>query len=726
MVTLISGEDISNASGSTILSDGYRMMYNFFYQNDATDQPLLIVTPSTQAYRNSGGVSPGDDFLGGGSPGNSVVENLLANGYAILGYDVRGQATNWDGAIQAAGGGDDNSWYHADNTQYPLSAEFGGESFNCRELLDIYELRSYILDAHADKLDSSKVGAFGTSLGGCCTMLAGAFSGKQIPYDSITSSINNLLDSSGNLGDVEAPEEPTGNYIDLELSKDDINFPWPGTDSDRPTWADYDKNDASSFPEFQAIAVQSQTADIPHILAPDGVRCGWVTGPVRLLQGTTVATREVSAGGGTNGPEGYDKLWKSIATGDMTTYTRHWTATNPWRDYMESQTVPMLLQFSYGDRQKSIDNALYWAAQYKGPKYLNATTGHHTAEAVEVETAHRTQLIVQFFNKHIKGDPTAFHPTTNYRFMKTPEVYGDYRNSEFIPDALHLNTSSHPQETPVTYALVTSGGANHLVRGDPSVLAAGVPAASASVKQVLNIDGAGDGDDGADVRGTSALMDLMADNLTGANSDFSRTLFLDTGQGTIRDRPWFNTSSYEFFSEVLSEDVTILGPVSGNFVVSSTDASSQFGYDVLDYDPSYNKFWYQSSSWQGNLEAASNDYGVVTETINPRSIALGCQSFHNEIDASSITVNSGFQYYTFKKGHKIGIRLKNHTYFGPPITKSNKSTFYIMPIIDDFEINFILDEAQCHVTFPVIPEKVTPPQTFKGGGWPRMRDDPLV
>ena len=710
----IPGTDIRDDNGSTILSDGYRMMYNFFYQNDATDQPLLIVTPSTQAYRNSGGVAPGEDFLGGGSPGNSVVENLLANGYAILGYDVRGQATNWDGAIQAAGGGDQNSWYHSDNYQYALSAEFGGESFNCRELLDIYELRSYILAEHADKLDSSKVGAFGTSLGGCCTMLAGAFSGKLIPYDSITSSINNLLDSSSNNYD-----DPTSIfYIPGYDPETPGNFPWPGTNPLRPTWADYDKNDASSFPEFQAIAVQSQTADIPHILAPDGVRCGWVTGPVRLLQGTTVATREVSAGGGTNGPEGYDKLWKSIATGDMTTYTRHWTDTNPWRDYMESQTVPMLLQFSYGDRQRSIDNALYWAAQYKGPKYLNATTGHHTAEDVDVETAHRTQLIVQFFNKHIKGDPTAFHPTTNYRFMKTPEVYEDYRNSEFIPDALHLNTSSHPQETPVTYVLVTSGDANHLVRGDPSVLAANAPVESAaSVKQVLNKDDAGDTLNGALDRGTSALMDRMASN---RHDDFGRTFLLDTGQGTIRDRPWFNTSSHEFFSEVLSEDVTILGPVSGNFVVTCNDASSQFGYDVLDYDPS-NKFSYQSSSWQGD-----GDYGVVTETINPRSIALGCQSFHNEIDASSITVNSGFQYYTFKKGHKIGIRLKNHTYFGPPITGSNKSTFYIMPIIDDFEINFILDEAQCYVTFPVIPEKVTPPQTFKGGGWPRMRDDPLV
>jgi len=717
----IPGTDISNASGSTILSDGYRMMYNFYYQDDATDQPLLIVTPSTQAYRNSGGVAPGEDFLGGGSPGNSVVENLLANGYAILGYDVRGQATNWDGAIQAAGGGDQNSWYHPDNYQYALSAEFGGESFNCRELLDIYELRSYILAEHADKLDSSKVGAFGTSLGGCCTMLAGAFSGKRIPYESITSSINNLLDSSSNNYD-----DPTSIfYIPGYDPNAAGNFPWPGTNTLRPTWADYETTPStSSFPEFQAIAAQSQTADMPHLMAPDGVRCGWVTGLVRLLQGTSVAPREVS------GPAGYDKLWKSMATGDMTTFNRHWQDTNPWRDHMESQTVPMLLQFSYGDRQKSIDNALYWAAQYKGPKHLNATTGHHTAEDVDVETAHRTQLIVQFFNKHIKGDPTAFHPTTNYRFMKTPEAYGDYRNSEFIPDAIHLNTSSHPQETPVTYALVTSGGANHLVRGDPSVLAANAPDAfevSASVKQVLNLgEGVGDGLEGADVRGTSELMDLMADNLTGANSDFSRTLFLDTGQGTMRDRPWFNTSSYEFFSEVLSEDVTILGPVSGNFVVSSTDASSQFGYDVLDYDPSYNKFWYQSSSWQGNLEAASNDYGVVTETINPRSIALGCQSFHNVTDSSSITVNSGFQYYTFKKGHKIGIRLKNHTYFGPPITASNKSTFYIMPIIDDFEINFILDEAQCYVTFPVIPEKVTPPQTFKGGGWPRMRDDPLV
>tara|TARA_Y100000034_G_C6898849_1_gene415040 strand:+ start:943 stop:3051 length:2109 start_codon:yes stop_codon:yes gene_type:complete len=700
----ISGEDISNASGSTILSDGYRMMYNFYYQDDTTDQPLLIVTPSTQAYRNSTAVIPSNGFLAGGSPGNSIVENLLANGYAILGYDVRGQATNWDSAIQDAGGGDENSWYHADNTQYPLSAEFGGESFNCRELLDIYELRSYILDAHADKLDSSKVGAFGTSLGGCCSMLAGAFSGKPIPYSSITSSIDNLLESSGN------------NYGDLPGYNPTTpgNFPWPGTDPDRPTWADYDSADSSSFPEFQAIATQSQTADMPHLLAPDGVRCGWVTGLVRLLQSTTVAPREVS------GPVGFDKLWKSMATGDMTTFNRHWEYTNPWREYMESQTVPMLLQFSYGDRQKSIDNALRWAAQYKGPKYLNATTGHHTAEAVQVETSHQTQLIVQFFNKHIKGDPTAFHPTTNYRFMKTPEVYEDYRNSEFIPDALHLNTSSHPEETPVTYALITSGGANHLVRKDPSVLSATAPDVSASVKQVLNIGGAGDGLDGATDRGTSALMDRMAANRTGPNSDFSRVLFLDTGRGISDSYPWFNTSSYEFFSEVLSEDVTILGPVSGNFVVSSTDASSQFGYDVLDYDPSYNKFLYQSSSWQGDTN------GVVTETINPRSIALGCQSFHNETDSSSITVNSGFQYYTFKKGHKIGIRLKNHTYFGPPITESDKSTFYVMPIIDDFEINFILNEAQCYVTFPVIPEKVTPPQTFKGGGWPRMRDNPLV
>jgi len=377
----------------------------------------------------------------------------------------------------------------------------------------------------------------------------------------------------------------------------------------------------------------------------------------------------------------------------------------------DNQTCPMLMQFSYDDRQKSVDLPLKWMDMYKGPKYFNCTGGHHGGPDWTSENNYKTDLIVQFFRKHVKGETTAFLPKTSYRYMKTPEDYNSYRQEGYVPEALELNTSSAPTEVPTPFVLVASGGDYHLVQKNPSDVSATAPTAVANVVQTLNYE-----EDGTGHSPVSTISNLV-DYLCTTRSSLKSQAVLDDGKGKT-DGSWFTVCATEFYSEELSEDITILGPVSGYFTVSSDTSSSQFAYDVLDYAPS-TAVMYQSSSW--------SDGGILTETINPRSIAIGYQSFHNTTDASAITTKAGFQYYTFRKGHKIGIRLKNHTYFGPVLKENNStSCFQVAPIIGDFDLDVILSEAVSYIMLPVLPDVAPVPEAFKGGGWPRMRDVPLV
>jgi len=603
-----------------VLSDGFEMLMDLYIPKDRTEfsgeVPLIVYTPGTGQYRKVN--IPSRSFLSTAlSPDpTNPLEMCLANGYAVVTYDVRGQATSWD--IEG-GGGSNNSLLtnNLKNNTYAASAEFGSESAGVRELLDLFEIKDYVASgaSWSDYIKGDAVGAMGNSLGGLMGTHAAAWSGQLVPHVGITS------------------------------SQTEFQTAMAGTDLSALDWG-YSEGDR--FSTFQAVSIQSFMGNKWNQFIP-GNRFGFLTGPVRMFDLTTVAPRHL------------DKYESAIRKDDLTAFVSEYEARCPVDTYFASSTVPLLTAFSYDDRQRGLEDYLADVAAYDGPKYFMAATGHHSSPKVlEVETL-LNQNIIQWFDQYIKGTSGAFRPTETFKFMETPDNVSEYRDYNSKRKYRTSDTSTIPGLSSETFFLSeVTGAANEL--------------------QLHAASGHGH----VEIHHRPTGVGNFPFNSTG---DFIDAIKSTKSQYTINSQNMLDGPtppySIDFISSALPEDKLLFGQVSATFNIKS-DASGLIGYEILDYDP--------------NLPFEPNNGTSIT---NPRSVTLGAEGYN---EAFSLNVNrniySRFQCYKFKQGNHVILRLKNHSRYEPPISEPKQSAFKICPYFSQSKFEFFLNSSSCYIKIP--------------------------
>ena len=604
----------------TVLSDGYTMLYNIYLPTTRNEfegkLPLVVITPSTGGWRHS--APPSSQFLDDTTnpdPSN-IMEILLSEGYAVMKYDVRGQATPWS---SQGGGGTDNSFFQPENIQYSVSAEFGAENFAIRELLDLFEIRDNVVGTYASAIDETRVATMGGSLGGLAASMGAAWSGKTVPYNSIVSSQDEFLEA----GAIDIP---------------DLSGTWGYSPSDK-------------FSTFKAVAIASFTGDLESLTAPDGVRSPYLSGPLRTYDINFYAPREVAK---FDGPLREDRI---------TDYSDTFPIRNDFMGEIATTTVPSLFQFSYDDRQRSIDIHRGVYDLITSPKHFFVSTGHHHSPENYQATELRNDNIKRWFNQYVKDIPDAFGIDSQYVVMETPGDVDTYRDPNDKRKYRFLDTLEPPQIEIQPYVLSRVSGNNILVNKEVSEVA-GSTVGKVTIEHTMLPDGP---------NSTNAFIEEIIDNRKTplVASDIIGKWFTEDTELFVMDTPF-------------EKDMLMLGPASGSFTVSS-DASGQFYYDIMEYDENL-----PDGEW------------------NPRVVAGGNKSWHTDGIVSSIDVPSRFQCYKFEEGKYLAIRLKNHTYFAPPIKNPAKSVFEVMPFSTDYTVSFDFTGAGCFVNIPMIDYSLLP------------------
>ena len=605
----------------TVLSDGYTMLYNIYLPTTRNEfggkLPLIVITPSTGGWRYSS--PPSKQFVDDTTNPDpfNITELLLSEGYAVIKYDVRGQAKPWS---SQGGGGVDSSFFHPDNTQYSVSSEFGAENFCVRELLDLFEVRDHTVSAWASAVDSERVGTMGGSLGGLTASMGTAWSGKTVPYDAIVSS-----QDAFNAAGASAIEALSGD--------------WGYTSS-------------TEFTTFKASCIASFIGDLEELTSPDGVRGPFLSGPLRTFDLNFYAPREL------------DLLEEAFRNDDIISYSDSVGLRNPFSTEFATSVVPTLFQFSYDDRQRSIEVPLNLFKTFSGPKHFFAGTGHHSSPENREADIIRNTNIIKWLDEHVKDYSNVFPRGTQYMFMETPSDVETYRDN--LDERVYRETDSDtfPQIINAPYVLSKDGSDNVILQKEPSAVS-------------------------ASTSGTSLIShEMLAGSLASSTSQFIDRIIQFRGSVEFKAQDmignWFTDSSKVFFTSTpFEKDTLLFGQVSGVLSVSS-DTSGQFSYDIMDYDPSK-----PLGKW------------------NPRVVTTGVQSFSSTID-ETLNVNSRFQAYKFEQGHFIAIRLKNHTLFSPAIEDSDRSTFTVLPYFTDYNAQFDLSNAECYFRIPLIQYSLLP------------------
>jgi len=595
-----------------VMSDGFSMFYDLYIPTDTASPtvPLVMTHAATASWRKSG--EPSLSFIDGTSEADptSLKEELLSNGYAVLSFDVRGQARPWK--ISAAGG-KQNSFFQPKNTQYAVSAEFGAENFCVRELLDIFELKDYVV-GNFSAIDDN-VGITGGSLGGIGTSMAAAWSGKEVPYNAIVSSQNAFLKAGAS-----AIPNLSG------------------------TWG---YNSGDTFSTFKAASVGSVIGDIAKLTQPQGPRSPYLSGPLRVYSLNSYSPRE------------YDLVDAALRSDNIGQYTNEILDRNNFAEEISSTTVPVLAQLSIDDRQRGV--GLYFDDFESIPtdKYMFMSTGHHDSPENDEALLKRNTNTLNWMGKYLKGESNDFPLDYMYEIMETPNSVSAYNDPKDLRTYRKFNTLKPSSISEIDLVLSLSGTNRVLIPGQVSSVSSLTTGNEDIKHRVASLSPA---------HSTSEFIDQVIQYR--GDSDFLATDL----KGVM-----FNDVSVPFLSvSAFTEDQIFIGSPSGVFTASA-DASGQFAYDVLDYDP---------------LEPLSVN--------NPRTISMGSVTWHTpSLNSSSVSGEGRYQFYKFAEGHYIGIRLKNHTYFDAAVDDKTTMTFQTIPFFTDFNLQFDLRNGRCSVRVPL-------------------------
>lgn len=607
-----------------VLSDGYTMFYDLYLPVSAIDEsdtgtvPLAILHPSTRSWRKSPAPSPAYVGNRAAPDPTNTADLLLENGYAVMSFDVRGQNTNWS---PNAAGGRDASYFQRDNYQYrDASAGFAATNFCVRELLDIFEIKDHVVASRSEIEDS--VGIVGGSLGGVGTTNAAAWSGKTVPYNAIVSSQDAFQQEAGASA-------------------------YPSLPSDWGYTAE------TKFSTIKAASVGSVFGDAAEITksSTDGhPRSPYLSGPLRAYTFNTYAPKE------------YELIDAAIRGDDILSYTNAVALRNPVGNELITTTVPTLVQLSFDDRQRGIDVALSAFNAMSNTRHMFVSTGHHDAPYNVNALERRTTNTVNWFNEHVKGDSGSFDNTNQFKFMITPADVPTYRDPNNLRDYVDFNTSKPETIVHQPYTL-TASGANYIaIPKDPNgaEMQAGsngtlniahnvIPQAPASTSQFADLL----------IARREITQDYPATDIVGTAFPIDQTTFFGT--------------------DTFSEDKLMVGPPSG-FFGALADASGQFGYEILDYNPA-----------------------VPIGAYNPRTVTQGSFTWHQDgFGLSSVSSVGRFQCYKFEAGHVLGVKIKNHTYYPAPIADPSLMTFETVPFWTNCNTGFSFANGRCSVYVPLM------------------------
>lgn len=660
------------------LSDGFTMLYNMFvpvYKPEFGGKvPLIIHTPGTGQWRNAADLIPSTGFIrsaGEGSwPSNPralySVERLLAAGYAVATYDVRGQSSfileKWlsQGLADEGGGANDSSLFHPanliSNPEDPFGPkipwrEFGAENFAVRELLDVFEFKDHLVSGlnlpWTGEIQQDAVGHIGTSLGGMAGGAGAAWSGKTVPWHGISESQNEFKDAGA------------GEY----------GFP-----------IDWGYTSDSVFSTFQAVSIGSFIADSRVFQPGDpGSRFGYLTGPIRMLHITTTAPRHLAP------------FEAGMRNDNIDDFVTNFNRRAPTTVEMQNTTVPVTAHFSYDDRQRGIDMALDALKDYKGPKFFIGGTSHHNApKNYHVENLYEDTSIA-WFNRYVKGEATALDslPTDkDYYFMETPYEVSSFHNYDHVrafheADSDTLHPSTH---TPFVLSRDYTEGRNVLIQAEPQTIV-NEPDNDVYIDftpsdPAINYD--------PPVTSTSVFIDIIKERKEGGYPSVTSTQLI---KGL-----WDEISHTEYFSDPLESDYLFLGEVSA-YCTFENDKPGNFGFDLLDKTP-----------------------GVFPGSDGVRVVTTGSQGYESASQLGQRLIKSRFQCYKFKAGHRIGFRLKNHTYYGVTPDPNMDDylgvgalrkfetgrSFEICPYFTASRFTFDVHDGMTYIKLPLVP-KVTPP-----------------
>jgi len=609
-----------------VLSDGFTMFYDLYLPMNAIDAsetgtvPMVIVHPSTRSWRKSPAPSPAYVSNRAEPDPTNTADNLLENGYAVMSFDVRGQATSW---TPKAVGGAQNSYFKRDNYQYrEASSAFGATNFCTRELLDIFEIKDHVVALRSEIEDS--VGIVGGSLGGVAGTNAAAWSGKTVPYNAIVSSQDAFQQEGGASAYPELPSD------------------W-GYASD------------TKFSTIKAASIGSVFGDLAELTksAGDGhPRSPYISGPLRAYTLNTYAPKE------------YELIDSAIRGDDIETYSNDVALRNPVGNELVSTTVPTLVQLSFDDRQRGIDIALSAFNALSNDRHMFVSTGHHDSPYNKNAVERRVTNTVNWFNEYVKGVAGSFDNTNQFKFMITPADVPTYRDPNNLRDYVDFNTSKPASIVHQPYTL-TASGANYIaIPKDPNSaeMQAGSNGTLNIAHNITNPQAPSN---------TSEFADILISQRE-ISQDFPATDILNTA---------FPVDQQIFLgTDAFSEDKLMVGPPSG-FFGALADASGQFGYEILDYNPAY----------------------PIQGVLNPRVVSQGSFTWHQDgFGLSSVSSVGRFQCYKFKAGHRLGVKIKNHTYYPAPISDPTKMTFETVPFWTDCNTGFSLANGRCSVYVPLM------------------------
>ncbi len=650
------------------LSDGFTMLYNMYvpvYKPEFEGKvPLVIFTPGTGQYRNSAATIPSLGFIRSAGetawPSNPralhTVERLLASGYAVATYDVRGQATynreKWisEGKANAGGGAEDSSFFLSynliPNPQDPFGPkipfdEFGAENFAVREILDVFEIRDHLVSGlnlpWTGQINQDAIGHIGTSLGGMAGGAAAAWSGKQVPWEGIKRSQKEFEDAGAK----------------------QYGFP-----------TDWGYTSDSVFSTWQAVSVGSFVAD-PRVWQPGepGSRFGYLTGPLRMFHLTTTAPRHLAA---------YEA---GVRNDNIDEFVEDYNERAPTSEELKTSTVPFTAHFSYDDRQRGIDMGLDALRDYNGPKFFIGGTSHHNAP----KNYHTEKLYedtsIAWFNRYLKGELTALDalPTDkDYYFMETPYEVSSYHDYDHVRTYHERDVDRLPASTHVPYVLSFNNVTvqNELIQADPQTIINQNP------NNVYMDFTPSRHAENYDVTSTSRFIDEII-NRRDAGKDVvdSTKLFKAL---------WAERNEEIYFSETLEEDYLFVGEVSA-YCAFESNAAGNIGFDLLDRSP-------------------SDEFG---EAPRVRVVTPGSQGYESEVNLQQRVLKSRFQCYTFKAGHQIGFRIKNHTFFEAAPDPNmeaidlqlfeKKRAFEICPYFTPSRFAFDIHNGMTYIKLPLIP-----------------------
>ena len=651
------------------LSDGFTMLYNMYVPVHKPEfggkVPLVILTPGTGQYRSSSKLLPSTGFIR--SAGETAwpknpralhsIERLLAEGFAVATYDVRGQSTYildlWlsQGITKPGGGEERSSLFHPDNLipnpadpfgpRMPFD-EFGAENFAVREILDVFEIRDYIVSGldlpWTGQIKQDAIGHMGGSLGGMAGGAAAAWSGKPVPWNGISKSQNEFK---------TAGAEGYGFPIDWGYTAD------------------------SEFSTFQAVSIASFIADYRVFQPGDpGTRFGYLTGPIRMFDLTTTAPRHLAP------------FEAGVRNDNIDDFVADYKDRAPTTEELQTSLVPMTAHFSYDDRQRGIDMALDALRDYQGPKFFIGGTGHHNAP----KNYHTEKLMedtsMAWFNRYLKEDPTALDslPTDkDYYFMETPSEIFNYHDYDHVRTFHEMDVDKLPPNSHVPYVLTTNVTRNELIQAEP-------PTFVNEPDSTFNIDfrPSVKAED-FNVTSTSAFMDLFLERLDipGTKRLHSTLLFKAL---------WDKKNEVEYWMpEPLDQDYFFMGEVSAYCTFESFGGAGNIGFDLLDFTP--------------RVDFVSSDAIRVVTT--------GSQGYTEDQSKDTRLLKSRFQCYTFKAGHHIGFRVKNHTYFEATADPNMDPTdhhnfelgrsFEICPYFTESRFIFDAHDGMTYIKLPLIP-----------------------